>query len=217
MLSSFLLLDSFSSIIQVMIEGNPEGILPEENVKHGWRVEIWDITKVVITSILIVLPIRYFIVQPFIVRGASMEPNFEDRQYLIVDEASYYFREPERGETIIFHYPRDPRQYFIKRIIGLPGDIVQLTGGAVRIINKEYEQGFTLQESYLMPPDRPTRPDMRTTLGEDEYFVLGDNRDASSDSRVWGILPRKLIVGRAFFRVLPPKRFGFMPDYSVSY
>lgn len=200
-----------------MAERNIEEVSGEETVLHGWRAEIWDITKVIITSILIVLPIRYFIVQPFIVRGASMEPNFEDRQYLIVDEASYYFRKPERGETIIFRYPRDPRQYFIKRIIGLPGDIVELTGGAVRIINSEYEYGFTLPESYLMPPDRPTRPDMRITLGEDEYFVLGDNRDASSDSRVWGILPRKLIVGRAFFRVLPPRRFGFVPDYSVEY
>lgn len=201
-----------------MVERNDKDEFGELTpVIHSWRDEIWDIVKVIITSILIVLPIRYFIVQPFIVRGASMEPNFEDRQYLIVDEASYYLREPERGESIVFRYPRDPRQYFIKRIIGLPGDTVELAGGLVRIINKEYEQGFTFQEPYLMPPDRPTRPDMRLTLGEDEYFVLGDNRDASSDSRVWGILPRDHIVGRALFRVLPPKKFGFVPDYSVTY
>lgn len=201
-----------------MVERNGEdgfgGLTPSA---YGIGGGLWDIIKVIITSVLIVLPIRYFIVQPFIVRGASMEPNFEDRQYLIVDEASYYFREPERGEVIIFHYPRDRRQYFIKRIIGLPGETIEFIGGKVRITNSVYKEGFRFEEPYLMPPDRPTGPDMRLTLGEDEYFVLGDNRDASSDSRVWGVLSRKLIVGRAFFRVLPPKRFGLVPDYSVTY
>ncbi|MBI2122115.1 MAG: signal peptidase I [Candidatus Sungbacteria bacterium] len=201
-----------------MVESNEEEKFGEFTPDaHGVGGGLWDVTKVIITSILIVLPIRYFIIQPFIVRGASMDPNFEDRQYLIVDEVSYYFREPERGEVIIFHYPRDPRQYFIKRIVGLPGDTLEFTGGRVKITNKAYQEGFTFEEPYLMPPDRPTGPYMRITLGEDEYFVLGDNRDASSDSRVWGVLRRELIVGRAFFRALPPKKFGFVPDYSVAY
>jgi len=170
--------------------------------------ELWEIARVLLISAAVVLPIRYFIVQPFIVRGQSMEPNFEDSEYLIIDEISYYLRAPVRGEPIVFHYPKDPSQFFIKRIIGLPGEHVDIKNGKVRIINAAYPDGFTLDEEYLNPPNHPTRPDVSMVLGSGQYFVLGDNRDFSSDSRIWGLLDRKFMVGRVVFRAWPATRLG---------
>lgn len=182
--------------------------------KKGGRFfgEMWEIARVLLISLAIVIPIRYFIVQPFVVRGASMEPNFTDREYLVVDEASYYFRAPGRGEVIIFHYPRDTSQFFIKRIIGLPGETVTIQKGHILIANSRYPDGFTLEEPYLDAALK-TYPDVRHALGGDEYFVLGDNRNASLDSRSWGVLPRNLIVGRAVLSAWPPAMFGRVPEY----
>ena len=107
----------------------PETVKAEvsEEIKIGrWGGELWEIIKVLLVSVAIVLPIRYFIAQPFIVRGASMEPNFENSEYLVIDEVSYYFRGPQRGEAIVFRYPRDPRQFFIKRVVGLPGEEIKI-------------------------------------------------------------------------------------------
>lgn len=189
-------------------DSNPA--LEVQEPRKSFGRDIFEILKVLVISLAIVLPIRYFIVQPFIVRGASMEPNFENSEYLIIDELSYYFREPNRGESIVFRYPRDPRQFFIKRIIGLPGERVELKGGKIKIHNKEYSDGFTLQEPYLSLPNRATYPELSVALKEDEFFVLGDNRDFSSDSRVWGVLERRFIVGRAAFRAWPFDRFGII-------
>lgn len=179
--------------------------------------EAWEIIRVLLISAAVVLPIRYFIAQPFVVRGASMEPNFSDREYLVIDEVSYYFREPERGETVVFRYPRDPRQFFIKRVVGLPGERVKIKNGLVMISNSAYPEGFTLEEQYLDPPGRLTHPDATIVLGSDDYFMLGDNRDASSDSRMWGALDRDLIVGRVMFRAWPFAKFGPVADYSVEF
>lgn len=186
--------------------------------QRSWGAELWEILKILLISLAIVLPVRYFIVQPFIVRGASMEPNFENREYLIIDEVSYYFREPERGEPIVFRYPLDPRQFFIKRIIGLPGEHVEIKGGRIRITNFSIPEGFWLDESYLDPPGRMTHPDTNVDLNADHFFVLGDNRDFSSDSRVWGLLDRKFITGRAVFRAWPVSRLGVIAghDYSLK-
>ena len=189
----------------------------EESKSSRFFEEVWEIIRVLLISAAVVLPIRYFIIQPFVVRGASMEPNFTDKEYLIIDEVSYYFSLPERGETIVFRYPRDPRQFFIKRIIGLPGERVKIEKGRVEIFNAEYPDGFTLQEEYLDPPGRSTHSDSETTLKDGEYFVLGDNRDFSSDSRLWGVLPREFIVGRAVFRAWPFARFGPVADYTLNY
>jgi signal peptidase I len=178
--------------------------------------EAWEVIRVLLISAAVVVPIRYFIAQPFVVRGASMEPNFSDREYLVIDEESYYFREPERGETIVFRYPRDPRQFFIKRVIGLPGERVEIKNGRITIYNSAYQDGFTPQEEYLDPARRLTHPDTGVVLGGGEYFVLGDNRDFSSDSRLWGALDRDLIVGRAVFRAWPFDRFGPVADFSYD-
>ncbi len=179
--------------------------------------EIGEVVRVLLISAAIIIPIRYFIAQPFVVRGASMEPTFMDREYLIIDEASYYFREPQRGETIVFHYPRDPRQFFIKRIIGLPRERIKIEKGTVMIFNDQYPEGFTLQEQYLDLPGRSTHPSVETKLGAGEYFVMGDNRDFSSDSRLWGVLPEDMLVGRAVFRAWPVGRFGPVTGEAFNY
>jgi len=158
---------------------------------------IWETLKIVIIALVIVVPIRYFLFQPFFIKGASMEPNFDDGQYLIIDELSYRFREPQRGEVVVFKYPHDLSQRYIKRIIGLPGETIEIKERKVLI------SGEILDESSYLP-EGITTPDLaKITLGEEEYFVLGDNRLASSDSRRWGALPKENIVGRAYLRAWP--------------
>src|SRR3989338_3487655 len=110
---------------------------------------VGEFLRLAIIAAAIALPIRYFIAQPFIVRGASMEPNFHDREYLVVDELSYFFREPKRGEVVVFRYPLNPREYFIKRVIGLPGETVEVRSDAVYVFNGEYPDGFEITEPYL--------------------------------------------------------------------
>lgn len=173
-----------------------------------------EVTQIVIISAAIIIPIRYFLIQPFYVKGASMEPNFYDHEYLIIDELSYRLRDPIRGEIVVFRYPRDPSQYFIKRVVALPGETVEVTGGAVMIYNEEYPNGKLLEETYI--DDELTQGKKKITLGDDEYFVLGDNRDESLDSRSFGAVTRSEIVGRVWVRGLPISRIGTfeIPEYN---
>ena len=162
---------------------------------------IWEVFKIVIVALLIVVPIRYFVFQPFFVRGQSMEPNFYNGDYLIVDELSYQFRAPERGEVVVFKYPNDTTQRYIKRIVGLPGETIAVNSGKVFI----YEAGspLALDELAYLPQTTQTQGNTKITLGKDEYFVLGDNRSLSADSRAWGTLPEKDLIGRVIFRAWP--------------
>lgn len=162
---------------------------------------VWEILKIAVIALVIVVPIRYFFFQPFIVRGASMEPNFHSGDYLIVDEITYRFRSPIRGEVVVFNYPHDPSQRYIKRIIGLPGETVEIKEGKVEIFSSKGEK--VLNESSYESQKTQARGKAKVTLGNNEYFVLGDNRAFSSDSRSWGTVPRKLIIGRALFRPWP--------------
>jgi signal peptidase I len=150
-----------------------------------------------------------FVAQPFIVSGASMEETFQSGEYLIVDQVTYNFHKPERGDVIIFRYPKDPSKFFIKRIIGLPGDTVTIDGNVVTIANETQPNGFIIDESYIKGMEIPYYG--TETLGEREYFVMGDNRDESSDSRAWGILTEDRIIGRAFLRLFPPQTFDYLP------
>lgn len=180
---------------------------------------VWEIVKVVSISLAIILPVRYYLIQPFYVKGASMEPNFHDHEYLIVDEISYRFKEPQRGEVIVFRYPKNPQEYFIKRIIGLPGEDVQIKDGQVIVFNDSNPKGMVLTESYL-PTNLNTysSSDITVSLSEDEYFVLGDNRSASKDSRSFGPVNEAFITGKILFRGWPlDKMTVFNKDYWPKY
>ena len=173
------------------------------------RGMVEDLIKFALIAILIVVPIRSFVAQPYIVRGASMEPTFEGGDYLIVDQLSYRLTEPARGDVIILRYPKDPKVFFIKRVIGLPTETVELIGNRV-VIEREGAAPLTLDEAFIAP-ERLQNEYGIYTLGAEEYFVMGDNRTESSDSRSWGVLTRPGIVGRAFVRLLPVSRINFMP------
>jgi len=166
-------------------------------VLSSFLLFIWEILKIVFIALVIVIPIRYFLFQPFIVKGQSMEPNFEDSNYLIVDELSYRFRDPQRGEVVVFRYPRNVSQRFIKRIIGLPGEKIEIEASVVMV------DGKILDESEYFPSGVQTLGNIQISLDENEYFVLGDNRISSFDSRQWGTLPRKNIIGRVLIRAWP--------------
>ncbi|MEK7626993.1 MAG: signal peptidase I [Patescibacteria group bacterium] len=169
---------------------------------------VWEISKIIIISLLIIVPIRYFVVQPFFVKGASMEPNFNDGEYIIIDEISYNFKEPKRGEIIVFKYPNDISQYYIKRIIGLPGENIKINNKKVFLVSNGKE--MEIRENYL--GDIITNADTNVKLGANEYFVMGDNRTKSFDSRQWGPLLKKYIIGKVWIRVFPFgkfKVFGF--------
>jgi signal peptidase I len=169
---------------------------------------VLELIKIAVIAFVIVAPIRYFIFQPFIVSGASMVPNFSSGDYLIIDEISYRFSEPQRGDVIVFNasfIKGYSGQRFIKRIIGLPGETVDIKNGKVSII--ENGKAKVLDENYL-PENIKTYGDVKDTLKTDEYFVLGDNRDYSYDSRMWGVVAKKDIIGKALIRVLPITNFS---------
>jgi len=162
---------------------------------------IWEVFKIVIVALIIVVPIRYFLFQPFFVRGQSMEPSFENGDYLIIDELSYRFSEPQRGDVIVFKYPNNPSNRYIKRIVGLPGEQIEVRAGSVMIYSED--GSWVLDETEYLGSGFKTPGEARVFLDENEYFVLGDNRSLSSDSRKWGALERKYIVGKVFIRAWP--------------
>ncbi|KKP31005.1 MAG: signal peptidase I [Candidatus Staskawiczbacteria bacterium RIFOXYB2_FULL_32_9] len=170
---------------------------------QGFLSSAWEIVKIVVIASVIVLPIRYFLFQPFIVKGESMMPNYQDGNYLIIDEISYRFIEPKRGDVIVFKtefiagYKNDR---FIKRIMALPGETIEIKNNKVTITKGEEVLNIN-ENKYL--PGVETIGDIKKTLGNDEYFVMGDNREHSFDSRIWGSLPKKDIVGKVFLRLLP--------------
>ena len=182
--------------------------MPEEKGENFFT----ELLKFALIAVVIVVPVRLFIAQPFIVSGASMSPTFESGEYLIVDELSYRLGEPERLDVIIFRYPRNPEEFFIKRVIGLPGETVQIVGDSITITTKGGGT-LSLEEPYIK--NHGNGGVFRVELGEDEYFVLGDNRPESSDSRVWGELPRENIIGRAFLRLLPLQHLGVLPGAAT--
>ncbi|MFH0803645.1 MAG: signal peptidase I, partial [Candidatus Tagabacteria bacterium] len=157
------------------IIGLMNGEIKDKIEKPKLKKEIWEFVKFTFIALIIVIPIRMWIAQPFIVQGSSMVPSFESGDYLIIDEISYQFRQPEKGEVIVFRYPQNPSQFFIKRVAGLPGETIN-----------------------------------NTNLTSDEYYVLGDNTFASSDSRYWGPVKKDLIIGRAILRLWPLSNLGVL-------
>jgi len=168
-----------------------------------------EILKFALLAIIIVVPIRLYVASPFIVSGSSMAPTFNTGNYLIVDQLFYTLGEtPERGDVIVFRFPKDPDTFFIKRVIGLPNETVTIRDGDVSIENEDLVQTLPLTEPYVT---HTSNDDKMVTLGTEEYFVMGDNRDGSSDSRVWGALPEDLIIGRAMIRLFPVSEFDLWP------
>lgn len=187
----------------------PEQIIIEPQQKSTFREEAWETVRFLFIALLVVVPIRVFVAQPFIVSGASMDPTFANGQYLIVDELSYNLGNPARGDVAIFKYPKNPKQYFIKRVIGLPGETVLVDGqGKVFIKDKDGKITLTMNEPYIKYPKDDS---VERTLKAGEYFMMGDNRAGSFDSRAWGPVSRDLIVGKPFLRLFPLTTVGILP------
>lgn len=197
--------------------------MTEQQEQESMKDFIIEVVKMFFLALIIIVPVRMFLFQPFIVRGASMEPNFSERQYLIVNEFGYKDtpvsilgkdiatvkprKDLKRYDIVVFRAPTDKSQYYIKRVIGLPGETVEIDNGAVTIYNNTSPEGRVLDESAHLPEGRKTNGTRKTTLAENEYYVLGDNRPASSDSRSFGPLKRDDVIGRVFLRAWPVTNF----------
>lgn len=191
----------------------------EEDKASFWAVII-DIVETLVVAAAIFVIVYLFLLQPHQVKGASMKPNFHDGEYILTDKISYRFNQPNRGDVIIFKSPTDPDVDFIKRIIGLPGEKIKISDGKIVIINDQNKNGFTLTEPYKINgptsggKEAPQNTEVK--IGENQYFVLGDNRLESFDSRSWGNLPKANIIGKAWLRYWPLNKFGFVkhPKYT---
>ncbi len=187
---------------------SPTSEAPPETPKAKTIALVLEMIQVLAVSLAIIIPVRWFLIQPFYVQGASMEPNFFDREYLIIDELSYRFGDPERGDVVVFHYPNDPKQFFIKRVIGLPGETVEISDGKIRIYNGPNPNGILLDEKVYLDQDF-TAASQTVTLKADQYYLLGDNRSSSLDSRFFGPVSRKYVVGRVWVRGYPVDRWKY--------
>lgn len=183
----------------------------QESLLSAARRTTGEMIRVILLSLAIILPVRYFLIQPFYVKGASMEPNFYDHEYLVIDELSYRFRPPQRGEIVVFRPPGNGNQYFIKRVIGLPGETVMVDKGQVKITSAS--STYSLDESaYLSGIYTPG--EVSLPLKPSQYFLLGDNRYSSLDSRAFGPVQLRSIVGRAWLRGWPLDKIGTVPEAS---
>ncbi len=162
----------------------------------------------IIGAVALAIIIQAFIIRPFIVSGTSMDPVIKNGQYLLVDEVSYHFEAPQRGDVIVFKAPPEPSKYYIKMIVGLPGETVKIKDGKITIINSAHPEGFTLSEPFIT---HPSFDNGTYVVPQGEYFVMGDNRSGSYDSRSWGMLPDANIRGRAILRLLPVNTISVLP------
>ena len=175
---------------------------------------IWETVRYALIAALIIIPIRTFVAQPFVVSGNSMFPTLHNGEYLIVDETTKYIGEYYRGDVVILRYPNDPSKYFIKRVIGLPGETVTIQNGTVSITSSTQKVPLVLTEPYVKNAKFDTSV---RTLDDDEFFVMGDNRSQSSDSRVWGPVPKRLMDGKALFRLFPLTAIAVRPGSPESF
>ena len=166
-----------------------------------------DLITLILLVVFVVLPIRFFIAQPFIVSGQSMDPTFADGQYLIVDQMSYNFHTPARGDIVIFRYAGDTSKFFIKRVVGLPGETVKINGNVISI-KKPGEEYSVLKENYIV---EVFNANGEWKVDSDEIFVMGDNRNNSLDSRYFGPIKTKTITGRAYLRLFPLSEIDYLP------
>jgi len=192
---------------------------PQQESAESVKSFIWETVKIIVISLIIIVPIRYYVIQPFYVQGASMEPNFYDHEYLIIDEISYRFNDPQRGDIVVFKPPTKPNDFFIKRIVGMPEEKIVIEDGQVKIFNLDSPGGFILNEDEYLSDDTRTKGNEEIILTADEYYVLGDNRTSSLDSRNFGPITRDGIVGKTWLRGWPFNRFKVFqrPAYPNKY
>jgi signal peptidase I len=194
---------------------NPN-ISPENNIhtegqvpkKSKLKAILKEIVIFVLIAVCIVLPFRVYIAEPYLVDGRSMDPTFKTGDYLIVDKLTYRRSDPKRNTVVVFHYPNDPKKSFIKRIIGLPGETVEINDNEVKIYNTENPNGFKIDQSYV---EHQMSSNLKVKLSSDEYFVMGDNRAESFDSRSWGPLKRSFISGKPILRLFPFSEVSVFP------
>ena len=175
---------------------------------QSFKQSFWELVRFVIIALAIVIPIRLLIAEPFVVSGSSMVPTFENGNYLIIDKMSYKLSDPKRDDIAVFRSPNDQTKFYIKRVIGLPNETVDIKGSVVIITNEKHPLGFTLDEPYVKNISNNTT---HSKLKDDEYFVMGDNRSGSSDSRYWGAVKKEFITGRVFLRLLPINKMSILP------
>jgi len=180
----------------------------------GAGLALLEFIKVAVLAGITIALVRYFLFKPFYVKGASMEPNFFDHEYLIIDELSYRFHNPSRGDVIVFRYPNNPKEYFLKRIVGLPGERIKIAANQITIYNESNPEGLVLEEKYLSD-DILTEGEKIVSLNNNQFYVMGDNRPNSFDSRRFGPVDANLIVGRTWLRGWPLNRLQIFetPEY----
>jgi signal peptidase I len=180
-----------------------------EKIQEKTKMQsFWELVRFALIALAIVIPIRLLVAEPFIVSGNSMVPTFENGDYLIIDKISYKLSNPKRDDVVVFRYPGDTTKFFIKRIIGLPNETVDIKGNDVTITKGDKISILKIDQPFVK---NPANNDTHFELKSDEYFVMGDNRSASSDSRYWGAVKRNLLTGRAFLRLLPIKTIDILP------
>ena len=168
---------------------------------RAWRA-VWEFLHDLSVAVLFCFFLIAFVAQAFRVQGTSMEPLLQDGERIVVNKFVYRFRPIERGDVVVFWYPRDPSVSFIKRVVALPGDSVEIRSGRLLV------NGVAVRESYLPDAFRDSDSFPATQIAKGFYFVLGDHRRSSNDSRSWGEVPERYIYGRAVFRFWPLARMG---------
>ena len=180
-----------------------------EKIQEKTKMQsFWELVRFAFIALIIVVPIRVLIAEPFIVSGSSMVPTFTNGDYLIIDKISYRLSDPKRDDAVVFRYPGDTTKFFIKRIIGLPNETVDIKGNNVTITKGDKTTTLKIDQPFVK---NPANNETHFELKGDEYFVMGDNRGASSDSRYWGAVKRNLLTGRAFLRLLPINKIDVLP------
>ena len=172
------------------------------------KQSFWELVRFALIALIIVVPIRVLVAEPFVVSGSSMVPTFQNANYLIIDKLSYKFSDPKRDDVVVFKYPNDTTKFFIKRIVGLPNETVDVKNNIVTITNKDNPEGLVMNEPFVK---NVGGIDKHLELKADEYFVMGDNRSGSSDSRYWGAVKRSLLTGKVFLRILPLNEISLLP------
>ncbi len=186
----------------------------DANRESSWLEVVWETIKYALVALVVIVPVRIFIAQPFIVSGNSMYPTYHNGEYLIVNETIKYFGEYHRGDVVIIRYPNDPSKYFIKRVIGLPGETITIRNGVVSITSATQTTPLVLEEPYV---ENRKNDNLSRTLDNDEFFVMGDNRAQSSDSRIWGPVPKRLMNGQALLRLFPISSIALHPGSVESF